>query len=196
MSKIKLNILGLSYSQTQDNAYVLILVEENGDRRIPIIIGGAEAQSIAIQLENLKAPRPLTHDLFLDFSLSFNIEIQEVNIHKLEEGIFYSKITAVQGPKSVEIDARTSDAVALAVRFGCPIYTTLEVVSKAGIVIDADREGPDPSLDDQENENTSTGTYRNMSESDLNQLLQEAIEKEDYEKASNIRDELNKRKEN
>lgn len=191
MNNIKLNILGLSYSQTQDNAYVLILVEEDGQRRIPIIIGGAEAQSIAIQLENLKAPRPLTHDLFLDFSVTFGIEVTKVVIYKLEEGIFYSKIVATNGKKEVEIDARTSDAVALAVRFGCSIFTSQEIISKAGIVLDTEKNEDIASEDEPQTESA----YAKLSIAELQELLNEAIEKEDYEKASNIRDELNNRKE-
>ena len=124
MKRVRLNILGLSFSQTQDNAYVLILIEDEGERRIPIIIGSAEAQAIAIQLEKMKAPRPLTHDLFFSFAKSFSIEITEVVIHKLHEGIFYSKIVCKSEDRQIEIDARTSDAVAMAVRFECPIYTT------------------------------------------------------------------------
>jgi len=192
VNNIKLNILGLSYSQTQDNAYVLILVEEDGQRRIPIIIGGAEAQSIAIQLENLKAPRPLTHDLFLDFSVTFGIEVTKVVIYKLEEGIFYSKIVATDGNKEVEIDARTSDAVALAVRFGCSIYTSQEIISKAGIVLDTDKHEDNPAIEDDDV--SSESAYAKLSISELEEMLNEAIEKEDYEKASNIRDELNNRK--
>ena len=140
MNKIKLNVLGISYSQTQSGAYALVLTEENGDRRIPIIVGGFEAQSIAIQLEGLKPPRPLTHDLFLNFAVSFKIDILEVNIHKLEEGVFYSKLLCDDGKNKVTVDARTSDAIALALRFKCPIYTTEEIMERAGIVLDLGKE--------------------------------------------------------
>jgi bifunctional DNase/RNase len=139
MGKIKLNVLGISYSQTQSGAYALVLTEENGERRIPIIVGGFEAQSIAIQLEGLNPPRPLTHDLFLNFARSFKIALLEVTIHKLEEGVFYSKLTCDDGKNRITIDSRTSDAIALALRFKCPIYTTDEIMEKAGIVLDFDR---------------------------------------------------------
>lgn len=192
MKKVKLNILGLSFSQTQDGAYVLILIEEEGERRIPIIIGGTEAQAIAIQLENLKAPRPLTHDLFLSFAKSYEIEITEVIIYKLQEGIFYSKVFCKGGEKIVELDSRTSDAVALAIRFGCPIYTTAEVLAKAGIIIELDSEGSQQkSLQPSEKLND----FDAYSVPELNELLNAAIEDENYEKASLIRDEIKKRNE-
>ncbi|MDA3952225.1 MAG: bifunctional nuclease family protein [Bacteroidales bacterium] len=141
MSRIKLNVLGISYSQTQTGAYALVLTEEKGERRIPIIIGGFEAQAIAIQLEGLKPPRPLTHDLFLNFSMSFGINLIEVNIYRLEEGVFYSKLICNNGGKDITIDARTSDAIALALRFKCPMYTTEEILQKSGIVIDIHEKG-------------------------------------------------------
>ncbi|MDD4424990.1 MAG: bifunctional nuclease family protein, partial [Mariniphaga sp.] len=138
MQKIRLKILGLSVSQTQSGAYALVLSEENGNRRIPIIIGPVEAQAIAIQLEGLKPPRPLTHDLIKNIALAFNIVLIEVIIHKLDEGIFYSELLCEMNGQEVKIDSRTSDAVALALRFRCPIYTTEEILSKAGIVLDAE----------------------------------------------------------
>lgn len=202
MSKVKLNILGLSFSQTQENAYVLILIEDGGDRRIPIIIGAAEAQAIAIQLENLKAPRPLTHDLFHDFANNFEIKLDEVVIYKLEEGVFYSKIIARKGDEIKEIDARTSDAVALAVRFECPIFTTQEVVNKAGIVLDIERQAQDQEQQDEEAkkleepQESKKGHYGKASINELREMLDEAINHEDYEKASEIRDEINRREQN
>jgi len=202
MNKIKLNVLGISYSQTQSGAYALVLTEENGDRRIPIIVGGFEAQSIAIQLEGLKPPRPLTHDLFLNFAVSFKIDILEVTIHKLEEGVFYSKLLCDDGKNKVTVDARTSDAIALALRFKCPIYTTEEIMERAGIVLDVSKE-----TKNKEGEKTSQGKntpsvtttklneeFKEYTEVELEQLLHDAISKEDYERASLIRDELNKRK--
>lgn len=197
MSKVKLNILGLSFSQTQENAYVLILIEDGGDKRIPIIIGAAEAQAIAIQLENLKAPRPLTHDLFQDFAVNFDISLEEVVVYKLEEGVFYSKIIARKGEEVKEIDARTSDAVALAVRFECPIFTTPEVVEKAGIVLDieqADQSTDIPAEKETDSDTANHVGYAKVETDELDKLLEEAISNEDYEKASEIRDEINRRK--
>ena len=201
MSKIKLNVLGISYSQTQSGAYALVLTEENGDRRIPIIVGGFEAQSIAIQLEGLKPPRPLTHDLFMNFALSFKINLLEVNIYKLEEGVFYSKLYCDDGKKQISIDTRTSDAIALALRFKCPIYTSEEIMERAGIVLEFGQE--DKSADFPE-DNTVTETtpsaaggsmdeYKDYTTQELNEMLKEAVGNEDYEKASVIRDELARR---
>lgn len=195
MQKIRLNILGLSVSQTQSGAYALVLAEENGDRRIPIIIGPVEAQAIAIQLEGLKPPRPLTHDLIKNIALAFNIALLEVTIYKLEEGIFYSELTCEMDGKEIKVDSRTSDAVALALRFRCPIYTTEDILKKAGIVLEIeDENSPVRSFADEDDfdepENT---TYSQYSSTELNEMLNEAIQNEDYEKASVIRDELKKR---
>ena len=198
MKKVKLNILGLSYSQTQTGAYALVLSEADGNRRIPIIIGAVEAQAIAIQLEGLKPPRPLTHDLFLNVALAFEIEIAEVFIHKLEEGIFYAEIVCVQNTNRIRVDSRTSDAIALALRFECPIYTTEEIIEKAGIIMEFDENGE---VNDENEEpgmiKKSSATnidYSELSSDELNELLETAITDEDYEKASEIRDEINKRK--
>lgn len=195
MQKIRLNILGLSVSQTQSGAYALVLAEEKGERRIPIIIGPVEAQAIAIQLEGLKPPRPLTHDLIKNLALAFDIALLEVTIYKLEEGIFYSELLCEMNGKEIKIDSRTSDAVALALRFRCPIYTSEDILQKAGIVLEADDEGsPVRSLiDEDEIETPASSSYAQYSTSELEELLNEAIQNEDYEKASIIRDELNKR---
>ncbi len=195
MQKIRLNILGLSVSQTQSGAYALVLAEEDGERRIPIIIGPVEAQAIAIQLEGLKPPRPLTHDLIKNMALAFDIALLEVTIYKLEEGIFYSELLCEMNGKEIRIDSRTSDAVALALRFRCPIYTSEEILQKAGIVLETDDENsPVRSMfDDDEEPEASGSSYAQYSTSELQVLLSEAIEDEDYEKASIIRDELNKR---
>ncbi|WP_439181888.1 bifunctional nuclease domain-containing protein [Carboxylicivirga taeanensis] len=193
--KIKLNILGLSYSQTQSGAYALVLAEEDGERRIPIIIGGVEAQSIAIKLEGLEPPRPLTHDLFLNFSKAFNIDVDEVVVYKLEEGIFYSELVCRRNNELLHIDSRTSDAVALALRFGCPIYTYEDIMEKAGIVLDFDKKeegGPISPVDRTEDEPVSS-QYRSKTIGELQKLLDEAIMAEDYEKASKLRDEINRR---
>ncbi|MBU8892343.1 MAG: bifunctional nuclease family protein [Bacteroidales bacterium] len=201
MSKIKLNVLGISYSQTQTGAYALVLTEEHGERRIPIIIGGFEAQAIAIQLEGLKPPRPLTHDLFLSFAMSFGINLIEVNIYRLEEGVFYSQLICNNGGKDITIDARTSDAIALALRFKCPIYTSEEILQKSGIVIDIDEAGKSKSavkdITDIEKKKTpasDSSKYKDLDIDALEELLEEAVKKEEYEKASIIQEELNKRK--
>ena len=203
MDKIKLNVLGISYSQTQTGAYALVLAEEDGKRRIPIIVGGFEAQAIAIQLEGLKPPRPLTHDLFHSFAVTFKIDILEVTIHKLEEGVFHSKLTCHNGIKTVDIDTRTSDAIALALRFKCPIYTTSEIIDRAGIVLDFEQESDE--FDDSEPETEKQVKIQDdladiklgdINIKDLEQLLQKSIKEEDYEKASKIRDEINRRKAN
>lgn len=193
---IKLNVLGISYSQTQSGAYALILTEEKGERRIPIIVGGFEAQSIAIELEGLKPPRPLTHDLFLNFARSFGIFIREVIIYKLEEGVFFSQILCDNGLEKITLDARTSDAIALALRFKCPIYTTEEIIAKAGIVLDFDREkdSSDSSSLKGKSEKTPSKEFINHSLDELEDMLQEAVGKEDYERASLLRDEIKKRK--
>ncbi len=201
MSKVKLNVLGISYSQTQTGAYALVLAEESGNRRIPIIVGGFEAQAIAIQLEGLKPARPLTHDLFFNFANTFGISLLEINIHKLEEGVFYSQLTCFNGKKTIEIDSRTSDAIALALRFRCPIYTTEDILTKAGIIIDFEQnpEGAAEDASDFEvNEEAETEIENEelsiLSVEELKHLLDDAIKNENYERASQIRDEINKRK--
>ena len=201
MSRIKLNVLGISYSQTQSGAYALVLTEEEGDRRIPIIVGGFEAQAIAIQLEGLKPPRPLTHDLFLKFANSFSIKLLEVEIYKLEEGVFYSKLLCDNGINRLSIDARTSDAIALALRFNCSIYTTEDIMSRAGIILDFEKESKVKKSSqksksftiDIESEERISEELKHYKMKDLEDMLKEAIANEDYEKASEIRDEINRR---
>jgi bifunctional DNase/RNase len=196
MQKIRLNILGLSVSQSQSGAYALVLAEENGDRRIPIIIGPIEAQSIAIQLEGLKPPRPLTHDLFKYLATAFDIQVSEVVIYKLEEGIFYSELICVRDGKQIIIDSRTSDAVALSLRFSCPIYTTEEILERAGIVIEFENEHNHDDWHQPISDEPGRGKheYEKYTSTELTQMLNNAVLDEDYEKASAIRDEINRRK--
>ncbi len=197
MKKVKLNVLGLSYSQMQSGAYALVLTEENGKQRLPIIIGGFEAQAIAIELEGLKPPRPLTHDLFVNFAVAFNIELIEVVIYKLEEGIFYSELVCDNGGSRIKIDARTSDAVALALRFKCPIYTSQEIILKAGIILDfkdTKAKSKQPSQEKATDQPyTKHDDFLNVSIDELKKMLDLAVKKEDYEKASKIRDEIKRR---
>lgn len=193
MEKIKLEILGISYSQSQSGAYALILGVNAEKRRLPIIIGSFEAQAIAIELEKMKPSRPLTHDLLKNFAQTFNIIVKEVIIYKFSEGIFYSKLICFDGIKEVDIDSRTSDAVAIAVRFKCPIYTYESILSDAGIVLQDDSGNIEEiSLLDENNSNIEE--YKNLSVKELESLLMAAIGEEAYEKASKIRDEINRKK--
>ena len=201
MKKVRLEIVGLSYSQTQSGAYALVLGESSGSRRLPIIIGGFEAQAIAIELEKMSPSRPLTHDLFKAFAQTFEITVNEVLIYNLVEGIFYAKLICSDGTREVEIDARTSDAIALAVRFNCEIYTYEFILKSAGIVLDDDMEVSSlteaPSSISEVKE-APTGAdpneYKGKSSEELKSMLQTALEEEKYEVASKIRDELNQRK--
>jgi len=194
MKKVKLKVLGISYSQTQSGAYALVLAEEKGERRIPIIIGGFEAQSIVIKLENLAPPRPLTHDLFKSFADIFSIDITEVFIYKLEEGVFYSKLVCNNGEKEIDIDSRTSDAVALALRFNCQIFTTEDILEKAGInLTTTDTLIPEIEEEDSDEE-ADKEKYAAFTEDELFKMIDEAVKTEDYERAAAIRDEIEKRK--
>jgi len=195
LKKVKLEIVGLSYSQTQTGAYALVLGETKGKRRLPIIIGGFEAQAIAIELEKMTPSRPLTHDLFKSFAEGFNINVKEVIIYNLVEGIFFAKLITHNGEKEVEIDARTSDAIALAVRFNCPINTYEFILSQAGILLDDDAiSGAEAVLEKEDLVEVEESDYLKKSTEELKQLLETALSDEDYEKASRIRDELNNRK--
>ncbi len=196
MKKIKLEIIGLSYSQTQSGAYALVLGEDKGKRRLPIIIGAFEAQAIAIELENMTPSRPLTHDLFKSLAHSFNIEVEEVIIFNLLEGVFYAKLICNDGDKKLEIDARTSDAIAIAVRFGCPIYTYEFILSTAGIVLEdnASIESIEEHAERPPVSKLSEKELGSSSSDELKELLKRAIDEEAYERASRIRDEMNKRK--
>lgn len=195
MEKIELKIVGLSYSQTQSGAYALVLSERNGTRRLPIIIGGFEAQSIAIELEKMKPSRPLTHDLFKTFSDSFGISVKEVVIYNLVEGVFYSKLICEQNGDTIEIDARTSDAIAIGLRCESPVYTFEHILSSAGIQLEDELVGEQEAItDEDESVSAAKGTELGaLTGEELEALLKEAIEAEDYERASQIRDEIKKR---
>lgn len=192
--KIRLEISGLSYSQTQTGAYALVLSEAEGNRSLPIIIGSFEAQAIAIELEEMKPSRPLTHDVFKSFAQAFGIELKEVVIYNLKEGVFYAKLVCISAEgEQTEIDARTSDAIALAVRFKCAVFTYEFILKNAGVVIDDDSEIKSEKEEDAEPEKPknelSTKTVVQLEE-----MLRDAIDQEDYELASRLRDELNSRK--
>ena len=197
MDRIQLDIIGLSYSQTQSGAYALVLEESEGQRRLPIVIGSAEAQSIAIELENMTPTRPLTHDLMKSMADEFQIKLEEVLIYNLVDGVFYSKLICNDGVRTVEIDSRTSDAIALAVRFGCPIYTYEFILSSAGFEKREDEdenEGISPVNEEEEEEIVQEGGgLSTLSTAELEEKLQEAIDNENYERASVIRDEINRR---
>lgn len=195
MKKIELEIVALSHSITQTHSYAVVLGEVNGLRRLPIVIGGFEAQAIAVALERMQPSRPLTHDLLKNFMNAFNVDLQEIIISDLQEGIFYSKLLCVNEHDTVEIDSRTSDALALAVRFGCPVYTYDHILESAGILME-------DTGDKKKKITTTTTTSEGSSREDLsaltieelNTLLNEVLEQEDYIRAIPIRDEIKKRK--
>ncbi|MEI7499117.1 MAG: bifunctional nuclease family protein [Bacteroidota bacterium] len=194
MEKIRLDIIGMSYSQSQSGAYALILGEHEGKRRLPIIIGGFEAQAIAIELEKIKTPRPLTHDLFKSFAEVYNIEITEVVINKFSEGVFYAKLVCTDGKQEHEVDSRTSDAIALALRFNCPVFTHESILVAAGILMEEESEIMKPEGQKSVDDTKELTSFTDTSTAELREMLQSAIENEEYERASKIRDELNKRK--
>ncbi|NQY09856.1 MAG: bifunctional nuclease family protein [Flavobacteriales bacterium] len=192
MKKIKLEISGLSYSQTQAGAYALVLGEIRGNRTLPIIIGGFEAQAIALELEKMKPSRPLTHDLFKTFADSFEIKIKEVIIHSLKEGVFHAKMICVKDENEIEIDTRTSDAIALAVRFNCSIYTYEEILSSSGIVLSEDEIGDSPiEVKEEVPIEEASEDITKLSIKELKSELNSALEKEDYERAAALRDKIN-----
>jgi bifunctional DNase/RNase len=195
MDKVKLEIVGLSYSQTQSGAYALVLAEVGGKRSLPIIIGGFEAQAIAIELEKMTPTRPLTHDLFKSFAISFGIKVKEIVIYNLSEGIFYAKLICEKEGQLSEIDARTSDAIALGVRFKCPIYTYESILSSAGVELDENSDFTSD-FDSDIEKVPSENSLNNLSLEELQQQLNSALEDEEYELASKIRDEISKRSEN
>lgn len=196
MKKIELEIVALSHSITQTHSYAVVLGEVNGLRRLPIVIGGFEAQAIAVALEKMQPSRPLTHDLMKNFMTAFNVELHEVIISDLQEGIFYSKLVCSSDNDTIEIDSRTSDALALAVRFGCPVYTYEHILESAGILME------DPGTTKKRKTTiTTTGEeergkddLKTLSLEELNTLLNDVLEQEDYIRAIAIRDEINSRK--
>ncbi len=196
MKKIELEIVALSHSITQTQSYAVVLGEINGLRRLPIVIGGFEAQAIAVALERMSPSRPLTHDLMKNFMMAFSVELHEIVINDLQEGIFYSKLVCSSANDTVEIDSRTSDALALAVRFGCPIYTYENILDQAGVMMDEDN---NPSKQPQNLQQQTGATIssnenlKSLSLDELNSLLTEVLEHEDYIKAIAIRDEIKSR---
>lgn len=198
MRKIELEIIALSHSITQTHSYAVVLGEVNGLRRLPIVIGGFEAQAIAVALERLSPGRPLTHDLMKNFMLAFSVDLHEIVINDFHEGIFYSQLICSNDHDSVEIDSRTSDAIALAVRFGCPIYTYENILEQAGVMMEEEKKADYPAAyaDEQaKKEQASAGNdeLKKMTDEELNNLLNEVLEHEDYIKAIAIRDELKSR---
>jgi uncharacterized protein len=200
VKKIKLEILGLSSSQSQTGSFALVLGEVSGNRRLPIIIGMFEAQAIAIEIEKIVPNRPMTHDLFRAFSNSFHFHVEEILISDLKEGVFFAKIICSDGLKKTEIDARPSDAIAIGLRFDAAIYTYETILAEAGIVL-TDQEEEEEKIENKpekarvkkENTKKSSDDYKNLSLDKLKELLKDALDKEDYEKAAKIRDELGKR---
>lgn len=195
MSRIKLNIIGLSSGQS-NGSYTLILGEEKGRRKLPIIIGSFEAQAIAIEIEKIVPFRPMTHDLFVSFCKTFNIQINEIEIYNLIDGVFHAKLVCEVDGETREIDARTSDSIALAVRFKCPIYTYEDIMETAGVVFNDDLDETEQNDPDHEDDVPAhpAGSLASKSSEQLEQMLEQALMDEDYSRAAVIRDELNKRK--
>lgn len=199
MKKIELEIVALSHSITQTHSYAVVLGEVNGLRRLPIVIGGFEAQAIAVALERMQPSRPLTHDLFANFMATYNVELTEVVIYKLEEGIFFAKLICVSNREVTEIDSRTSDALAMAVRAGCRIYTYENILETAGLFLEQSDTNVEATGDAKQssvkvsNKDADNG-MKNMSMDELTALLQQVLDQEDYVKAISIRDEINSRK--
>lgn len=205
MKKIELEIVALSSSSGSTHYYAVVLGEINGLRRLPIVIGTFEAQAIVVALEKMTPTRPLTHDLFFNFLLAFGIELREVLIHKLEEGIFYARLYCQQGTKTLEIDSRTSDALALAIRIGCPIYTYESILKTAGLMMDPSAMPGQSTVSPETTTTTSSfvtpdpapvDDLRRKTLEELTQLLNEVLEREEYMKAVTIRDEIQRRKSN
>ena len=193
MKKIELEIVALSHSITQTHSYAVVLGEINGLRRLPIVIGGFEAQAIAVALERMNPSRPLTHDLMKNFMMAFNVELHEIVINDLQEGIFYSKLVCSSANDTVEIDSRTSDALALAVRFGCPIFTYDNILDQAGVLMEDDNKKLSSETASITSETGGHEDLKSLSLDELEKLLTEVLEHEDYIKAISIRDEMKSR---
>ena len=203
MKKIELEVIALSHSITHSHSYAVVLGEANGMRRLPVVIGGFEAQSIAIALEKMSSTRPLTHDLIKNMAVAFDIEVKEVIINNLADGIFYSQIICQSGKETIEIDSRTSDALAIALRFDCPIYTYEFILDSAGIVFDGDEEEILREASKKTGKSSKKVPVKKVKEdlvdyslSELEEQLKKVLAKEDYEGAIAIRDEIEKRKKN
>ncbi|MBD5185996.1 MAG: hypothetical protein HDS92_05245 [Bacteroidales bacterium] len=199
--RIHLKVLGISYSQTQTGAYALILAQVGGPVRIPVVIGAAEAQSIAMKMEGITTPRPMTHDLMNNFARAFGIGLKEVFIYKFEDGIFYSEMTFVDAEREVTIDARTSDAIAMSMRTGAPIYTTRDIMEETGFVMEEPDDDGSPAEDDDDvltSDNDSTHLQMPRLESysveELEKTLAKLIEREEYEEAAKVSEILKRKK--
>ena len=203
MKKIELDIVALSHSVTQSHNYAVVLGEQEGSRRLPIVIGGFEAQAIAVAMERMTPNRPLTHDLFKNALETFEVELKEIVINNLLDGIFYARLICEINGKTVEIDSRTSDALAMAVRFECPIYTYEFILDAAGVILEENEENesteamaasnPLPSKSKKKKKVKKEGTLAQYSDDDLNQMLDDVLADEDYERAAEIRDEIKRR---
>ncbi|MEM1328062.1 MAG: bifunctional nuclease domain-containing protein [Bacteroidota bacterium] len=194
MKKIKLDIVALSHSVTQSHNYAVVLGEQKGSRRLPIVIGGFEAQAIAVAMERMTPNRPLTHDLFKNVLETFDVELIEIIINNLQDGIFFAQLVCLRNGETVEIDSRTSDALAMAVRFDCPIYTYEFILDRAGVVLEENEDDEDGDETVVRRQEVSAGKrLSSYSVEDLKEMLEEVLDNEDYERAAEIRDEINRR---
>ena len=195
MKKIELDIVALSHSVTQSHNYAVVLGEKDGSRRLPIVIGGFEAQAIAVAMERMTPNRPLTHDLFKNALETFDIELKEVVINNLLDGIFYARLICMKGSEQIEIDSRTSDALAMAVRFNCPIFTYEFILDAAGVVLEEQEEAKPERKRSAGARKQRSSSLSSYSMDELSKMLEEVLDKEDYEQAAKIRDEINRRRE-
>lgn len=197
MKKIELDIVALSHSVAQSHNYAVVLGEKEGSRRLPIVIGGFEAQAIAVAMEGMTPNRPLTHDLFKNTLETFKVDLQEIVINNLLDGIFYARLVCMQDGERIEVDSRTSDALAMAVRFQCPIYTYEFILDAAGIILEEDEEEEEEYTSEEESETARTSdALSSFSIDALQKMLEEVLEEENYERAAKIRDEIDRRKSN